>query len=101
MASRLKLVAVAEHDELAGADRPLVRAHRAVPGQDVGEGVERRVPGQRRAGRRAPSVAWAIVIGVWVPPGPTWPAMSPAMRRTSAPPSGDDSSTDSSASRFW
>ena len=71
------------------------------PGEDVGEGVERRVPRQRPGGRPGATVAWAIVIGVCVPPGPTWPAMSPAIRRTSAPPSGDDSSTDSSASRFW
>ena len=43
---------------------------------------------------RAPGsiVLCAIVIGVWVAPGPWCPAMSPAIRRTSAPPSSEDSS---------
>src|SRR4051812_4033658 len=37
-------------------------------------------------------VLCANVIGVCVAPGPPWPSTSPAMTRTSAPPSCDDSS---------
>ncbi|CAM5267529.1 hypothetical protein STENM223S_00964 [Streptomyces tendae] len=38
------------------------------------------------------SVAWTIVIGVCVIPGPSWPPSSPAMTRSRAPPSGEVSS---------
>ncbi len=38
------------------------------------------------------TVAWIIVIGVWVMPGPAWPSRSPAITRSRAPPSGVDSS---------
>ncbi|CAM5425528.1 hypothetical protein STANM309S_00188 [Streptomyces tanashiensis] len=43
------------------------------------------------------SVAWIIVMGVWVMPGPAWPSSSPAMTRRSAPPSGYVSSLDVAA----
>ena len=46
-------------------------------------------------------VACATTIGVCVEPGPRNPATSPAMSRSRAPPSGDDTSVTSSASRFW
>jgi hypothetical protein len=59
----------------------------AAPGHHVREGVEVLAPRQRdlRAGRH---VAWIMVIGVCVMPGPWWPSSSPAMTRSSAPPSG-------------
>ena len=77
----------------AAADRPLARQH-------VGQGVE---VGRHGRPSRAPgaTVAWATVIGVWVEPGPRWPATSPAISRTRAPPSAEDSSVTWSPSRFW
>src|SRR5437764_867545 len=46
-------------------------------------------------------VACATAIGVWVMPGPLWPARSPAMTRSNAPPSADESSATSPARMSW
>jgi hypothetical protein len=40
-------------------------------------------------------------IGVWVEPGPTAPARSPAITRTRAPASGEAIKATSAASRGW
>src|SRR5437762_3218884 len=59
----------------------------------------------RRHGSRtwAPgaTVAWSSVIGVCVMPGPRKPARSPAMSRSSAPPSAEDSSATWPARLTW
>jgi hypothetical protein len=46
-------------------------------------------------------VVCASVIGVWVEPGPAWPASSPAMTRISAPPSGEDSKATLAPRMSW
>jgi hypothetical protein len=46
-------------------------------------------------------VACTSTIGVWVTPGPAWPATSPAMTRSSAPPSDEASSATLSPRMSW
>jgi hypothetical protein len=84
-------IAGAEHRQLSLVDRMADRSDRTPAGQHIDKRVESRFHGRFS---RAPGsiVACANVIGVCVAPGPGWPSMSPAMMRTNAPPSSEDSS---------
>ena len=79
-------IAGPEHHQLAVGWAPVV-PDPACAGENVDEGVEDGIP---RQCSRAPGamVAWTSVIGVCVDPGPRCPPSSPAITRTSAPPSG-------------
>jgi hypothetical protein len=92
-------VAAAVHRELARLDRG-ARAGGAAAGEDVDEGVEVRAPRQRELAPGA-SVACTSVMGVYVEPGPACPPTSPAITRTSAPPSCDRSSATLPAEMSW